>query len=143
MTGHLHARSQRTFVVLLVSLVVMCFLCALCHGTPFGSRTAPVSTVTAPVVSAQDCPDGDEGIGGADAADGTVTAGGPAPDHTCDPADGQGLPTAQPLLPALGAALTPPALLAPRAGPRPRPARPAPSAPHGHGLLTLLCVRRV
>ncbi|MEV2274782.1 hypothetical protein AB0I72_04280 [Nocardiopsis sp. NPDC049922] len=125
MDGRTHTRRQRTLAVPLVALVVMCFLCALCHS----AAPEPSSLVVA------DCPD---------QVQETVEAAAPTAPHPCEAGEAHGLTTASPLfLLALGVALTLTLLLAPRPGPVSRADSHRPSAPHGHGLLTLLCVQRV
>lgn len=131
MARHTHTRRQRTLAVPLIFLVVMCFLCALCHSA------APQAAASS--LAAVDCPDQVQESPAA-----SVEIPVQAPTHPCEAAEGHGLPTAPPLfLIALGVVLTFALLLAPRPGPAPRPVRRNPSALHGHGLLTLLCVQRV
>ncbi len=131
MVRHTHTRRQRTLAVPLIFLVVMCFLCALCHSAAPQASTSSLGAV--------DCPDQ---IQESPAASVEIPV--QAPTHPCEAAEGHGLPTASPLfLIALGVVLTFVLLLAPRPGPAPRPLRRHPAALHGHGLLTLLCVQRV
>ncbi|NKY96655.1 hypothetical protein [Nocardiopsis alborubida] len=132
MARHTHTRRQRTLAVPLIFLVVMCFLCALCHSA------APQAAASS--LAAVDCPDQVQESPAA-----SVEIPVQAPTHPCEAAEGHGLPTASPLfLIALGVVLTfVLLLLAPRPGPAARPVSLAPFAPHGYGLLTLLCVQRV
>ncbi|WP_026122248.1 hypothetical protein [Nocardiopsis halotolerans] len=136
MGGHTSTRRQRTLAVPLIFLVVMCFLCALCHSAAPQPAAFPSEAVSSAAV---DCPEQVEEFS-AVSADAPVQ--GPA--HPCEATEGHGLPTASPLfLVALGVVLVLALLLAPRPGPAPRPIRHNPAAPHGYGLLTLLCVQRV
>ncbi|RKS09302.1 hypothetical protein DFP74_5037 [Nocardiopsis sp. Huas11] len=129
MDGHTHTRRQRTIAVPLLFLMVMCFLCALCHSSVPQAAPGPVA--------AADCPEQAEESAWPVA---DVPAQGVA--HGCQAVEGHGLPTAPPLfLVALGVVLAFASLSAPR--PAPRPHRPEPAALHGSGLLTLLCVQRV
>ncbi|MFJ9554230.1 hypothetical protein ACIRPH_10455 [Nocardiopsis sp. NPDC101807] len=122
-------RRHRILAVPLIALVVMCFVCALCHST--GTAAQPASAA-----AAADCPE--QTRGSASEAPAAQAA------HPCEAAEGHGLPTAPPLfLLALGALLVCALLSAPRPGPAARPADRTPHAPHGYGLLTLLCVQRV
>ncbi|OOC54230.1 MULTISPECIES: hypothetical protein [Nocardiopsis] len=131
MDGHTRTRRQRTLAVPLVFLVVMCFLCALCHSA------APQAAASS--LAAVDCP---EQTQESPAASAGIPVQGLT--HPCEAAEGHGLPAASPLfLVALGAALTLALSSAPRPGPVPRPLHRSPAAPHGYGLLTLLCVQRV
>ncbi|MFC9087421.1 hypothetical protein [Nocardiopsis dassonvillei] len=134
MDRHTSTRRQRTLAVPLVVLVLMCFMCALCHST------GPVAqAVSASTAATADCPERPrETPAVTDAALVPQTA------HACEVTEGHGLPTAPPLfLVALGVALVLALLPAPRPGPAPRPVSRPPLAPHGYGLLTLLCVQRV
>lgn len=133
MDRHISARRQRTLAVPLIALVVMCFMCALCHST--GLVAQPAFTVTA----VADCPKQPQETV-------AVTAMEPAPEatHPCEATEERGLPTMPPLLLiALGVVLVFALLLAPRPGPASRPASRTPFAHHGYGLLILLCVQRV
>ncbi|WP_026127348.1 hypothetical protein [Nocardiopsis lucentensis] len=129
MDGRTPTRRQRTLAVPLVALVVMCFLCALCHS----AVPEPSSLVAA------DCPDLVQ-----ETVEARPGASSPTVPHPCEAAEAHGVTTAAPLfLLALGVVLTFTLLLAPRPGPACRATRHRPSPPHGHGLLTLLCVQRV
>ncbi|MBQ1082638.1 MULTISPECIES: hypothetical protein [unclassified Nocardiopsis] len=123
MNGHTTTRRWGTLVVPLVAVVVLCFLCALCYpgeGSP-GEAGSRVSTEW----SAASDPAEDSGSS-----------------HVCPTPDERGLLTAQPML-ALGSALVLCVPALPRVGPSPRRTRGDPAGPHGHRLLTLLCVQRV
>ncbi|MFE3456664.1 hypothetical protein ACFXKD_03905 [Nocardiopsis aegyptia] len=137
MDGHTDTRRQRTIAVPLIFLVVLCFLCALCHSA---APHAATDTVAAPAV---DCPEQapEEADASASVPADALVRG---LTHACQATEGHGLPTAAPLfLFALGAVLTFVLLSAPRPGPVLRPHRPETAVPHGSGLLTLLCVQRV
>ncbi|MCP3012054.1 hypothetical protein NGM33_01825 [Nocardiopsis dassonvillei] len=141
MDRHTSTRRQRTLAVPLVALVLMCFMCALCHSTGPVAQAVPAATAAASTAATADCPERSR-----EAAAVTDAAPAPAPQtaHACEVTEGHGLPTAPPLfLVALGVALVLALLLAPRPGPAPRPVSRPPLAPHGYGLLTLLCVQRV
>ena len=123
MSGHTSTWRWGTLVVPLVAVVVLCFLCALCYPSVGASGEAG-SRVAAEWSAASD------------------SAEDPGFSHACPTPDERGLLTAQPML-ALGAALVLCVPVPPRVGRSPRRTRGDPAGPHGHRLLTLLCVQRV
>lgn len=123
MNGHTTTRRWGTLVVPLVAVVVLCFLCALCY--PGAGSAGEIGPLVATEWSA--------------ASD---SAEDPGSSHACPTPDERGLLTAQPML-ALGSALVLCVPVPPRVGPSRHRTRRDPAGPHGHRLLTLLCVQRV
>ncbi|MBE1459558.1 hypothetical protein H4W79_003772 [Nocardiopsis terrae] len=133
MSGHTTTHRLRALAAPLVGLVVLCFLCALCHpGAVFPEAG---KAWTASVQGAEPAAPGQN-------ADSPGPAGDRGSEHACPAPDEQGLLTANPVL-APGSALVPCVPDAPRAGPSVPGPQQGPAAPYGCGLLTLLCVQRV
>jgi hypothetical protein len=133
MDGHTTTRRLGAVAAPLVALVVLCFLCVLCDpGGASAGEAGPGTSVER--VASSDVPD--EQVASSDVPDEQGYA------HACPTPDEQGLLTAHPLL-ALGSVPVLRLPLAPRSESCARSPHREPAPPHGHHLLTLLCVQRV
>ena len=140
MSGHTTKKRLSVLAAPSVALVVLCFLCALCYpGVASAQWFANPEAVAAQAAE----PAAPDGLGSQGGQEGQETQEGQGVVHACPTPGEQGLLTAQPLL-ALGSALTAALPVVPRAGPSLTAlGHLEPTAPHGYGLLTLLCVQRV
>ncbi|GAB3700279.1 hypothetical protein [Nocardiopsis oceani] len=137
MSTHTDKKRLRALAAPSVALVVLCFLCALCYPGAASAQGFANPEAVAAQAAEPAAPDGLESQGDQEAQEGQGVV------HACPTPGEQGLLTAQPLL-ALGSALTAALPVVPRAGPSLTAlGHLEPTAPHGYGLLTLLCVQRV